>query len=157
VPAAAVALLKTLNGLSSVPFPLEPCAGSTNQVTGPDTLKVTIAGALSTPGAGQPVSCTRYVKLTGPVTPGGGVHRNYPYAAATTEPPNGLVVLMLPGVIVNVFETHPLTPLSAASETPESKPTPAGMSIGMFACAEKLLFVTVGGSFTALTVIVNVW
>src|SRR5262249_13862616 len=118
---------------------------------------VTIAGALSTPGAGQPVSCTRYVKLTGPVTPGGGVKRNEPSAAATIEPPKGLVVLMLPGVIVNVVETHPLTPLSAASETPESKPTPAGMAIGMLACAEKLLFVTVGGSLTALTVIVNVW
>src|ERR1051325_10062864 len=64
---------------------------------------------------------------------------------------------MLPGAMVKVVETHPLTPLSALSATPVSKPTLAAITIGMLAVALYSLLVTVGGSLTALIVIVKLW
>ncbi len=46
-----------LNGVESRPSPLVAAVGLTNQITGPVTLTVIVAGALvAVPG--QPVSCT---------------------------------------------------------------------------------------------------
>src|SRR5262249_37831637 len=147
------------NGLLSRPSPGPATALFTNQITGPATFTVTVTGALFTPGPGQPVSLMLYVNVTAPLAPGGGSKSNVPVPVFTFEmvPPAGDVALTLAASTVNEVETHPLTPLSVASEAPASSPVKP--TIFMLACAEyvfgKLTTSTVGGSLTALIVMVN--
>src|SRR6185295_1756739 len=58
VPIAVVADASELNGLDKFPFPFEPAAGFTNQITGAARVKVTVAGALQRLGVGLPLSHT---------------------------------------------------------------------------------------------------
>ena len=147
----ASAAERTLNGLVRVPEPLLAAAELTNQITGPFTVTLTVAGALvAVPG--QPLSLTVYVKVTVPVTPGGGSNSTTPLAASVivTVPPAGEVAPT--PATANGVGVHPLTPASA-SVTPFKSPLIVSF---MFAWAVAVLFVTAGASFTAVTVISNV-
>ena len=93
-----------LNGLLSRPSPGPPTAGLTNQITGPETVAVAVALTLHAAGPGLPVSQIRKVKVTAPVTPGGGSKSKVPAARLTLlmVPPAGDVALMLPLSTVGV-------------------------------------------------------
>jgi hypothetical protein len=124
----------------------------TNQITGPETATVTVAGALVIV-PGQPLSLTVYVNVTLPTTPGGGSKSNVPVAAFRPEivPPTGLVALTPATLKVGV---QPLIPVSA-SVTPASSPVKP--TIFMLAWAAKFLACATGASLTALTVMVTIW
>src|SRR5437667_11570397 len=90
--------------------------------------------------------------------PGGGSKSNVPVLKFTFEivPPAGVVALMLPLVTVKVVDTQPFTPLSALSFTLPSKPV-IPMTFMLAWAVRPVGATTTGGSFTALTVMVNVW
>ena len=127
-----------------------PLVSSTNQITGPVTVTVAVAGALvAVPG--QPLSATVYVKVQLPVTPAGGSKSTVPVDALVmvTVPPAGEVTPT--PATVKVGE-QPLMPVSA-SVTPARKPP---RLIFMLVSAVKLFGCATGASFTGVTVIVKV-
>src|SRR5262245_20151863 len=87
---------RNLNGLAKVPTPFVAAAGSTNQVTGPEMVKVALTAPLHWE-PGLPLSQTVKGKLTVPVTPGAGSKVKAPSAAlATTVPTPAIVAVIVP-------------------------------------------------------------
>src|SRR3954467_6781692 len=79
VPIAVVAWASVLNGLNSVPLPLAaPLAGLTNQITGPVTVTVMVAGLLVAAGPGLPLSLIVNKRVQVPANPGGGSKSKLP-------------------------------------------------------------------------------
>src|SRR5205085_3016899 len=97
--------------------------------------------------------------VTSPVTPGGGSKSNAPVLKFTFEtmPPAGVVALMLPAFTVNGVGLHGGEPVPVSTSVTFAN-RPVSPVTFMLACAAYAAgATTTGGSFTALTVIVNVW